>query len=152
MFFSSIIWISCQSDAKCDQPPCPRPDINQIIELNLLFPDAQIGDSIGLVRVNRSDKTAVDTTQFELTAEKVITIGRDGVIGFSVITSGDIIEEATLDYKVLVSNEQINDISDIEIERFLTQDECGCADYQIASLTIDGLMLEVNANNFTLHL
>lgn len=50
--------LSCGDDDshECIDIPCPRPNINDVIELTLSVENAAPGDQAGLIRINRSDK------------------------------------------------------------------------------------------------
>ena len=144
------ILMGCESDETCNQPPCARPNINNLVVLTLNFQSAQVGEQVGLVRLDKINKSIIDTIQFELPANKLITIGSGGVVGFTEPVLGEVFESATLDFIVLHSNEAVNDISAIEIQG--TSPVCGCAVYQISSLIIDGEILAINSDSYTLNL
>ncbi len=152
LILSTIIWEGCQGEEECELPPCPTPNINDLVELTLSFQDKQAGEQIQLVRINRLDQSVIDTIQLELPESKEINIGHGGIAGFTEPTSGDVFEEATLDYRVLVSSTETRSITNIEIERLGSEDACTCPDYQLSTLELDGQRVEVNAKRFTVSL
>ena len=141
----------CGTEESCDAPPCPRPNINDRVGLILFLPNSQMGDPIRLVRIVRSSQNILDTLHFELPADKEIGMGTAGPVAFSEPAGGEAIEQANLDFQVLITEVLTHRITNIEIERLLAG-ECSCPDYQITTLELDGQLVEVNAEQFTLSL
>ena len=150
IFILLIFLTGCLSGEDCEQPSCLAPNINNTIELTLRFMNLQTGEQIELVRINKGDKSIVDTIQFDLSATREIYIGGGRTVGFTEPTTGEIFEEATLDFMILYLNEPINNISNIEIQRILP--DCGCPEYKISTLQLDKETIVVNSEIFTLDL
>ena len=122
---------SCQEQKgsdSCDPKPCPPPNINDLIELNLSFMEVKSGDQIDLIRRHRSDNSIIDTLQFTLNSQKQITLGNGSDVGFTEETHGGPYEQATLNFSALFPSILTKDISDINIISRTPTDPCGCPD------------------------
>ena len=121
VLFLVSTWIGCQQSEACDPPPCVQPNINNLISLHLYFENLDLGNQIGLVRIDNSRKSVIDTLLFTLQEDKTITIGFGGqfvnreILGFTMNEGEHIIESATLDFDILLMIEKIHSISTIEI-------------------------------------
>lgn len=152
-----LVWLimiifcsSCWPD-NCELPPCVPPNINRLIRLELSFLESEVGDSVSIVRIEKFNKTVLDTIGFKLPDNRQITIGGDQ-LNFSLPgTRPDIFTVPYLDYKIIIIDQKVRDITDIEIVD-INEDECSCYRLQISTLKLDDKVIDVNSEYYKLEL